>query len=86
MPHNGARFFTVNTMQTIDFELDREYVELKQLLKLTDLVSSGGEAKMIIGEGQVRVDGEVELRKACKIRAGQQVQLGEVSIRVLAAG
>ncbi|MQP77077.1 RNA-binding S4 domain-containing protein [Stenotrophomonas sp. MYb238] len=72
-------------MQTIDFELDREYVELKQLLKLTDLVSSGGEAKMIIGEGQVRVDGEVELRKACKIRAGQQVELGAVRIRVLAA-
>jgi len=69
-------------MQTIDFELDREYVELKQLLKLTDLVASGGEAKMLIGEGQVRVDGEVELRKACKIRTGQQVELGEVRIRV----
>lgn len=69
-------------MQTIEFELDREYVELKQLLKLTDLVSSGGEAKLIIGEGQVQVDGAVELRKACKIRAGQQVQLGDVLIRV----
>mgnify|MGYP000854520360 FL=1 len=69
-------------MQTIDFELDREYVELKQLLKLTDLVASGGEAKMIIGEGQVSVDGAVELRKACKIRAGQQEELGDVLIRV----
>lgn len=69
-------------MQTIDFELDREYVELKQLLKLTDLVASGGKAKMIIGEGQVSVDGAVELRKACKIRAGQQVELGDVLIRV----
>lgn len=69
-------------MQTVDFELDREYVELKQLLKLTDLVSSGGEAKMIIGDGHVQVDGVVELRKACKIRAGQQVQLGDVLIRV----
>ncbi len=69
-------------MQTSDFELDREYVELKQLLKLTDLVASGGEAKMIIGEGQVSVDGAVELRKACKIRAGQQVELGDVLIRV----
>lgn len=70
-------------MQTIDFELDRDYVELKQLLKLTDLVASGGEAKIIIGEGHVQVDGVMELRKACKIRAGQQVQLGEVLIRVL---
>ncbi|MGH8052580.1 MAG: RNA-binding S4 domain-containing protein [Stenotrophomonas sp.] len=71
-------------MQRIDFELDREYVELKQLLKLTDLVSSGGEAKTLIGDGQVSVDGEVELRKACKIRAGQVVALGEVQIHVLA--
>ncbi|MNM82848.1 ribosome-associated protein [compost metagenome] len=70
-------------MQRIDFELDREYVELKQLLKLTDLVSSGGEAKMIIGDGQVTVDGEVELRKACKIRAGQLVVLGDVQIQVV---
>ena len=69
-------------MQTIDFELDREYVELKQLLKLTDLVASGGEAKMIIGEGQVRVDGAVELRKACKIRAGQSVLLGDTRIAI----
>ncbi|MGE8233109.1 MAG: RNA-binding S4 domain-containing protein [Stenotrophomonas sp.] len=71
-------------MQTIDFELDRDYVELKQLLKLTDLVSSGGEAKVIIGQGQVSVDGVVELRKACKIRGGQQVELGDVRINVIA--
>ena len=71
-------------MQTIEFELDREYVELKQLLKLTDLVTSGGEAKVIIADGQVSVDGVVELRKACKIRGGQQVALGDVLINVLA--
>ena len=71
-------------MQTIDFELDRDYVELKQLLKLTDLVSSGGEAKVIIGQGQVSVDGVVELRKACKIRGGQQVELDDVRINVIA--
>ena len=71
-------------MQTLEFDLDGEYVELKQLLKLTDLVSSGGEAKMAISEGRVRVDGEVELRKACKIRAGQQVDFDDTVIRVLA--
>ena len=71
-------------MQTIEFELDRDYVELKQLLKLADLVTSGGEAKMIIADGQVTVDGVVELRKACKIRGGQQVALGDVLINVLA--
>jgi len=71
-------------MQTLEFELDRDYVELKQLLKLADLVTSGGEAKTVIGDGQVRVDGEVELRKACKIRAGQQVQFGDTVIHVIA--
>ncbi len=67
------------------FTLQGEYIELKALLKLTDLVSSGGEAKMLISEGQVLVDGEVEMRKACKIRAGQQVRLGDMLIQVKAA-
>lgn len=71
-------------MQTLEFELDRDYVELKQLLKLADLVTSGGEAKTVIGDGLVLVDGEVELRKACKIRAGQQVQFGDTVINILA--
>jgi ribosome-associated protein len=72
------------SMQTLEFELDRDYVELKQLLKLADLVTSGGEAKTVIGDGQVLVDGEVELRKACKIRAGQVVQFGDTVINIIA--
>lgn len=71
-------------MQTLEFELDRDYVEIKQLLKLADLVTSGGEAKAVIGDGHVTVDGEVELRKACKIRAGQQVRFGDTVINVIA--
>lgn len=71
-------------MQTLEFELDRDYVELKQLLKLADLVTSGGEAKTVIGDFQVLVDGEVELRKACKIRAGQVVQFGDTVIHIIA--
>ena len=43
---NRPPFHAGTPMQTLDFELDRDYVELKQLLKLTDLVSSGGEAKI----------------------------------------
>ncbi|HFJ9781494.1 TPA: RNA-binding S4 domain-containing protein [Stenotrophomonas maltophilia] len=73
-------------MQILEFDLDGDYVELKQLLKLADLVTSGGEAKMVISEGLVRVDGEVELRKACKIRASQVVEFADSQIRVLAAG
>jgi ribosome-associated protein len=73
-------------MQTIDFELDREYVELNRLLKLAGLAASGGEGKQIVASGAVRVDGEVELRKTAKIRAGQTVELDGRRIRVAAAG
>jgi ribosome-associated protein len=55
------------------FELDREYVELHQLLKLTGLCDSGGAGKHLVASSAVSVDGTVELRKTCKIRAGQQV-------------
>ncbi|HUA79984.1 MAG TPA: RNA-binding S4 domain-containing protein [Dyella sp.] len=70
----------------IDFELDRDYVELNQLLKLTGLCDSGGQGKMIVASGAVYVDGEQELRKTCKIHAGQTVQIDDVEIRVVVAG
>jgi ribosome-associated protein len=60
-------------MQHLDFELDRDHVELNQLLKLVGLCDSGGAGKAIVASGAVTVDGEVELRKTCKIRAGQTV-------------
>ena len=72
-------------MQHIDFELDRDHVELNQLLKLVGLCDSGGAGKAIVASGAVTVDGEVELRKTCKIRAGQVVVLDDVEIRVIDA-
>ena len=72
-------------MDTIDFDLDREFVELNQLLKLAGLCDSGGMGKAIVASGAVTVDGEVELRKTCKIRAGQVVRLDDVEIHVRAA-
>lgn len=71
-------------MQTIEFELQGDYVELNMLLKLSGLCDSGGAGKALVGSGAVRVDGQLELRKTSKIRAGQRVILGEVEIRVLA--
>ena len=69
-------------MQTIDFELKGEFVELNQLLKLTGVVDSGGAGKHLVAEGVVSVDGQQELRKTAKIRAGQVVTLGDVEIIV----
>ena len=69
-------------MQTIDFELNGEFVELNQLLKLTGVCDSGGAGKMLVASGAVSVDGVIELRKTCKIRAGQTVTLGDARITV----
>ena len=71
-------------MPQIEFELDREYVELNQLLKLAGLCDSGGAGKALVASGAVTVDGAVELRKTCKIRAGQQVKIGDFELRVKA--
>jgi ribosome-associated protein len=71
-------------MQHLEFELQGPYVELNQLLKLVGICDSGGAGKAIVADGNVKVDGRQELRKTCKITAGQTVQLGDVRIRVLA--
>ena len=70
-------------MEQIDFELEGDYVELNQLLKLVGLCDSGGQGKLIVASGAVYVDGKQELRKTCKIHAGQTVQLDDVEIRVV---
>lgn len=70
-------------MQQLTFQLDRDHVELNQLLKLSGLCDSGGAGKALVASGAVQVDGQRELRKTCKIRTGQTVRLGEVEIRVL---
>lgn len=69
-------------MQQLDFELNDAYVELNQLLKLTGLCDSGGAGKQLVAAGNVKVDGKQELRKTCKITAGQVVALGDVRILV----
>ncbi|GCB01953.1 hypothetical protein SFMTTN_2767 [Sulfuriferula multivorans] len=71
-------------MQQLEVALNGEFVELNQLLKLAGVCDSGGAGKRLVASGVVSVDGEVELRKTCKIRAGQVVSLGDVRINVVA--
>ena len=71
-------------MDPIHIQLRGEYVELNQLLKLAGVCSSGGAGKQLVAEGRVRVDGQVELRKTCKVRAGQHVECEGSVIRVVA--
>jgi ribosome-associated protein len=71
-------------MQKLTFELNAEFVEISQLLKLSGLVDSGGAGKNLVASGVVSVDGKKELRKTAKIRAGQVVSVGDVRITVTA--
>jgi ribosome-associated protein len=63
-------------MEKISFTLTGEYIELFKLLKAAGLCESGGMAKHAVAQAEVKVDGQVETRKACKIRKGQQVEFG----------
>jgi ribosome-associated protein len=76
---------TRKPVQKLSFTLEGEYIELNQLLKLAGICDSGGAGKMLVAQGNVSVDGQIELRKTCKIRAGQVVSLGDVRIQVIAA-
>lgn len=64
------------------FPLHGDFVELHALLKLLALAPSGGAAKAMIAAGAVSVDGRTETRKACKIRSGQVVRVGDDEVRV----
>lgn len=71
-------------MQQLEVALNGEFIELNQLLKLAGICDSGGAGKRLVASGVVSVDSELELRKTCKIRAGQVVSLGDVRINVVA--
>lgn len=74
-------------MSLIEFTLapGSSYIEINQLLKATGVCDSGGAGKVLVAQGQVRVGGVVELRRAAKIRAGQIVTCGPVRIVLRAA-
>ena len=61
-------------METI--KITTEFIKLQDLLKFASLVSTGGEAKIVIQEGEVTVNGEVCTQRGKKIRPGDDVVLG----------
>lgn len=64
------------------FQLTDEYIELIRLLKRLNWVESGGMAKMVVDDGMVRVNGQVESRKRCKLRKGDQVDFEGMSVKI----
>lgn len=62
--------------------LKTEYITLNQLLKLAGISSNGAEAKHMILESQVKVNGEIECRRGKKIRSGDVVEAFGIKIRI----
>ena len=56
-----------------DFQIRGELITLDALLKAVGIAESGAQAKAMIADGLVRVDGDVELRKTRKLRGGETV-------------
>ena len=58
-------------------------IRLDQFLKLADVAQSGGEAKIMIQGGEVRVNGEVETRRKKQLQPGDEVQVGDLVMDVI---
>jgi ribosome-associated protein len=68
----------------IEFSLEgSEFIPLCDLMKVAGLTGSGAEAKHLIAERKVKVDGEIETRKRCKVRSGQLVEFQGKLVKIL---
>jgi ribosome-associated protein len=69
----------------IDVPITGEMIRLGQLLKLAGVVDDGAQARALIEDGEVSVDGEADRRRGRQVRPGSLVSLGETQIRVISA-
>ena len=67
----------------LEFKLEGDFIHLIQLLKATDLVSSGGEAKMVVLDGLVKYNGTTDYRKRLKVKKGDIVTFNQQSIKII---
>ncbi|MDO3647513.1 RNA-binding S4 domain-containing protein [Nocardia mangyaensis] len=68
--------------EPVDVPIDDDVIKLGQFLKLANLIDSGSEAKMVIAQGLVRVNDEVELRRGRQLQVGDIVVLAGHTVRV----
>jgi ribosome-associated protein len=67
----------------IEFKVTGDFIPMIQLLKATNLVQTGGEAQIVVDEGEVKYNGQVDYRKRLKVRAGDTVEFGGETIKVI---
>ncbi len=65
-----------------EFEINGEYIELIKLLKAAGVCQTGGHAKLVVSDGEVKLNGEIETRKKRKIRKGDCVVFENYRINV----
>lgn len=63
-------------------KLREEYIKLGQAIKAANLVSSGVEAKVVIQDGEVKVNGEVEYQRGKKLYDGDIVEFNQTQIKI----
>jgi len=68
------------------FILDGEYIELVRLIKLLRYAESGGQAKVLIEQGEVMLNGNTEYRKRAKLRDGDEVEISGKKIKISSPG
>lgn len=66
----------------MNLKIDTEYIKLDSFLKAVNAVASGGEAKVMIMEGMVKVNGEVETRRGRKLYPGDRIATGNGTFMV----
>jgi len=67
----------------IQYTLKEEYIELYKLLKILQLAQTGGHAKLMIEDGEVKLNNEPEFRKRAKIRQGDKVECSGNIIQII---
>jgi len=72
----------VTNAEHLDIAISTETIRLGQLLKLANVIDSGSDAKMLLAEGGVSVNGEMETRRGRQLRVGDVIQLDDIVIRV----
>ncbi len=70
-------------MEKIQVEIDGDYIKLDQLLKFSGAIDSGGQAKLMILNGDVRVNGSIATERGKKIRKGDIVEVEDIVIELL---
>lgn len=63
--------------------IEGEYIKLDQLLKLGEIADSGGHAKLLILNGDVKVNGQIIVQRGKKIRVGDKVNYNNIEIEII---